>query len=263
MKKSWDETLEEFAYLWKMDDSDWVAQRKQEWRTLAKGAFSDCSAKEVKKYGQYYVAGVNVRGENSLLPDRLAYITPVVRFFLTPFDSGVSMKGFFNNQSYGLEEKAEILSSYPWYLSDKGEGLPWVFPDLQFFSENLLGHEYKLFEGYKSGGVRKAVYSPNPTSWCGHYHHRAKDSIRGKRDSEKACIEMIDYFVSALKYVKREGKVSMDSRHLESLIDEVNRALSFSSLEGDKLQLAQLLKKREGEIRSNWEKAEPFDIRFM
>lgn len=260
--KSWDDVLEEFAYLWKTEDADWMAQRKVEWRQLAKDVYGGCPAMEKKIYAEYFVKGTNLRGENPLLPDRLAYIPPVTRFFLTPFDSSKSMRLFFDEPLNSARDKSQIMSKYAWALSDEVRDFPWFATCLHYFSQEIIGSEYKLLSVGDDQAGSGSIYSPNPTTWCSSYHHRAKDSLSGRGEFERACIELLDYFVSALKFVNKEEKVSMSAKKLVSLIDAADKALSSGSLEGDKLELAQLLKKREDEMRSNWESAEPFDVRF-
>ena len=41
-------TLEDFSYLWKTDDTDWMAQREADWLTFVKPVFKDYPKAEQK-----------------------------------------------------------------------------------------------------------------------------------------------------------------------------------------------------------------------
>lgn len=256
----WTETLKDFSSLWKTDDPAWIKERKQQWRTLARGCLSKLSAREKKQYAEYFVTGKTPQEPNPLsgLPEDV-YINETRRFFLTPFDSAEVMNEFFWSQGYTFKDRFDILGGYPWKLlrlAEEGE-VPWLREHIEYFARGLLGDEYRLL---KAEGGRERVYSPDPSFWCVQYVIFVERALKGGADPAFTCMQFLDYFVSSLKYVNKEKITRFDS--LGYVFEKVDGALAAGGESNEVVSLCKELKAREAEARTNWDAAQPFDVRF-
>ena len=93
--------LEDFSYLWKTDDADWVAQRQADWQNFVKPVFKEYPKSEQKLLEQYFLYGKKEK-----------YYPATDWFFLTPYESEATLLKLMNSSILDTVGRANIINYY-------------------------------------------------------------------------------------------------------------------------------------------------------
>src|SRR5690606_275067 len=138
---------------------------------------------------------------------------------------------------------------YVFSAPKEGADMPWVRDHIVFFIEGVLGHEYK--EVKEKVGKGEEIISREPTAWCLSYVTDARKLMDGKV-SYSACVDSMDYFVSALKYASNEAARKLfDPGELFPLAETVVEGRSNLAS-----RFAHEVLSRKAEIMDNWKASE-------
>src|SRR5690606_1583393 len=237
------EALSQFRYLWRLDDKEWMKERKEQWKYLAENNFFKDSAKDRKINMRFFVKG-----------ERDEYISASIQLLLTPYDSAECVKEIFNSNIFTAYDRSQVMSRYIMSASQWGSGMPWLRQHIQWFVDGVLGHEYRLIEEQENVGER--IISPDPTNFCMTYCKSAMKVLQGEH-AYHGVADCVEYFISALGYAT---KLSF-RKHIAvyELIQNVNGVLDGSKASDISLELARKIKSKEEDLWMNWNKNSHLD----
>lgn len=230
--------VEPFRYLWRLDDKEWLSERKAQWRHLASHGFSDIGAKEKKLYKDYFV-----------LAKKNGYIPGSSLLIMTPFDSPESASDVFWSKLLDSSMRKSALSSFFLYVSKDGVGIPWLRQHVQHFVTGVLGTEYRtILDEVRKGSAEDIT--PDASFWARKFMVWAEKIMKGEFDEFHAYLECTDYFVSALAHADDPEERSRE--RFNQLWVLVEKTLDNPESNPYALEMAQKLKARESAIRDNW-----------
>ncbi|MCG8432410.1 MAG: hypothetical protein MJA83_00085 [Gammaproteobacteria bacterium] len=229
-----EEFLKTIKHLWRVDDPEWLKERKEQWRYLARHGFSDCGAAENKKYARYFVQG-----------EKDAYISHSILYLLTPFDSPAMAKTVFDSELFSADDRGNLLVDFCSACMEWGAGMPWARRHVQWFIEGVLGKEYKVIEEQEYGRIN--TISPDPALWCNSYIVAAEEVLKGEIDYN-GSLDCIDYFMSALPHAN--DTFHLKRRRMEELLELVDAVIEHDMITPASKEMSGMLKAREQEIRS-------------
>jgi hypothetical protein len=178
------EALQRFHYLWKLDNKDWVKERKEQWKYLAENNFLESSAKSLKKNAQYFVKG-----------ERDEYIGETIQFLFTPYDSSECARSIFYSSLFTPYDRSQIFSGFINDSSKYGKGLPWLRQHIIWFVDGVMGKNYEIIK--EQDGQDYRILSAPPTSICGSYCVKALQVLEGELEYH-GVVDYLEYFTSAL-----------------------------------------------------------------
>ena len=181
------EALQHFHYLWKLDNKYWVKERKEQWRYLAESNFLESSAKNLKKYSQYFIKG-----------ERDEYIGESIQFLFTPYDSSECARNVFYSAIFTPYDRSRIISEFINSASKFGKGMPWLRQHIVWFVDGVMGKKYEIIK--EQDGQDCRIISADPTSLCGSYCVKALQVLEGELEYH-GVVDYLEYFVSALPNV--------------------------------------------------------------
>jgi len=235
-------------YLWKVDDEDWVAERKTQWRQLTKTICKSCSAKRLKAHGKFFITGE----ETPVTQD--GSIDTVTKFILTPFTNSTEA-----NELYQLithpQAKNRILSEFMAHISRIAPEMPWLRAHVLNFIEGVLGDEYQLIK--INTARHEHIISPDPTAVCEGFTEAALKLMQNEQ-SYNYSVDTVSYFISALPYA--DDPKFRKYIKLREMLDEADKIMQKPGVHSELVQdLARQIKEREGEIWKNWKTLEHLD----
>jgi hypothetical protein len=225
--------LDDLAYLWKLDDPSWIAQREVDWLECVKPVFKDYPKKEQKLLEGYFKFG-----------KRDKYYPVTDWFFLTPYESKKDLLKVMNSALLDADGRKEI---YNYYLLEgffRFSNCPWYRQHMKKFSDAYFFDKYTLVKEQRTN------ISPSPSSWSKYF---VGDSIEAINDqvSWRPFYGCVNYFVSILPFaVRLHDRAGMK---LDELMQLVDKQLNQGELEGELLVFVQALKAREQEIWQAWD----------
>jgi hypothetical protein len=225
--------LEDFAYLWKVDDPDWVAQREADWLAFVKPIFPDYPKADLKLLEQYFKLG-----------KKDEYYPVTDWFFLTPYDSKESLLKLMNSSLLGTRCRLDIIQYYLLRSFFRFSSCPWYRHHMEVFIAAYYSGGYTILREQ-----RKNI-SPPPTVWCKRF---VMYSIEALNDSVswRPFYSCVDYFVSILPFAYLLS--GRDEIRLNELIQLVDDKLENNELEGELLAFVQALKANELAIWEAWD----------
>lgn len=197
--------LQKFHYLWKLDDKDWVKERKEQWRYLAENNFSESSAKSLKKYARYFVKG-----------EKDEYMGESIEFLFTPYDSANCARDVFYSELFTPYDRSRIFGNFIGSASKNGQGLPWLRQHVVWFVDGVMGKKYEVLK--EQDGQDFRVLSYDPTSLCSSYCIKALMVLEGELEYH-GVVDYLEYFISALPHA-----VDVSYRKYISIDDFVSTA---------------------------------------
>ncbi|WP_416398397.1 hypothetical protein [Allohahella sp. A8] len=227
--------LESFRYLWKLDDKEWVRQRKADWKHLAENGLARISAKGKRQYKDYF-----------LQAKKDDFIGAVNLYFLTPFDSAESARDVFWSKLIDYQGREELLLGYLERAATYGEGISWIKDDARYFADGVLGNEYSEVIDTTS---RPRNIAPDP-GFIGEQFLRKTFLLLKGDIARLAYLPAIDYYISTIKYANK-GKLD-DSIGIDVYIDSAQAVLKSDSGRACALDSAKEICQREETIRANW-----------
>jgi hypothetical protein len=232
-----DNTLEKFRFLWKLNDPDWLKERKIQARTFAaKLSAGGDSAKTIREYTHYFC-----RGEYQ------DYIDATNKFFMTPIDSPDIARQVFESQLFSEHERRSLYGVYATKTHAYCPGMPWLGYHVRYFIDGVLGEQFEEIEEEVNG--RRYRTSPVPSSWCAKYIRSVVDLFE-QQDGYYGCLDCLPYFVSALPYMTHAN-----SRR-KSKLDEMLGLAETVSQQSDAMPeargLAVNMMERKAEIEEAW-----------
>lgn len=231
------EALASLRYLWKSNDSVWVNERKQQWRALAKSAFSQDSAKTIKEYGRYFVYG-----------EKGTYIDSTSLYLLTPYNSVCAAKEVFSSALFGAHERSTVFSDYLETLVHIANGMPWLQSHSTYFIEAVMGNKYQIVNDPIE---ERKVISPDPSIWAKYYFVAASQVLNLEFDGEyHGYVDCMDYFVSILPFVTYSK--SRKRMRWNELYEEVDAVFSNENSPELASRFARQLLDRKDEILDAW-----------
>lgn len=231
------EALASLRYLWKSNDSVWVNERKQQWRALAKSAFSQDSAKTIKEYGRYFVYG-----------EKGTYIDSTSLYLLTPYNSVCAAKEVFSSALFGAHERSKVFSNYLDSLVRTANAMPWLQSHSRYFVEAVMGNEYRIV---KDSVDKNETISPDPSFWAKLYYVKTSKILKSEFDGEyHGYVDCMDYFVSILPFVTYSK--SRKRMRWNELYEEVDAVLSNENSPELASRFARQLLDRKDEILDAW-----------
>lgn len=225
--------------LWKIDNKEWMDQRRDQWRALAKIVCPKCKAKEIKYFGRFFLTGEEYSGH--------PHMDLNIRFILTPFETPETAKELFEliGQATNMHK---VASGFMPMACKNAKDMPWLRQKVQCFSKGVLGERYKKMT--RKLGAREEVVSPEPSTFCADFVDGALLMLQAKIDYH-FCLDTVSYFVSALPYVT--NTLFRPLIKLEEMYKSVENVLQYENkLEQDTLKLAQTLKSNRNQIMKNW-----------
>ena len=235
--KAQETALAGLAYLWRLDNPEWVSQRELDWRCLAENVYADTPKIERKVHEEYFKFGKNE-----------GYISSRTRSFLTPYTSVEQLRQLFHSRLLDSQGREQTLFD-DIYLFTNREIFHWYESHMRLVIAGLLGDHYQVIKEQIAVN-RTKVISPPPTIFCQTF---VRIAIKGLA-AEKEWLpfyECIGYFVSALPFA-----LDADDRKrikLSELLTLVDNSLSSDSLDGRAAIFAKELKVREQEILQAWD----------
>jgi hypothetical protein len=230
--------INSFCYLWKVDDKYWLDNRKKEWKFLVNHGFSHFSTTENKKYKTYFLYGKKEPG---------CYISPIIFLFMTPLHTDEQLKEFFHSKVFSYEDRGELYSHYAASASTYGEGMEWQRDKVKFFVKNILTKKYRKIEELVE--KKSFIVSPNPSFWCSLFCAKARQVMNEEIECH-ACVDTIDYFVSALPYATDEfhrKRIKVDS-----ILQLSKEILSRDNVSPVAIEMAKKLADKKKEILHAW-----------
>jgi len=224
-------TLADLSYLWRVDDAEWLAQRKADWLTYIKPVFKDYPKSEQKLLQQYFTLGI----KNEYYPE-------ADWFFLTPYDSVEDFIKIMNSSLLGPHERRNVLSGFITKFK-QFEHCPWYKHYMMMYIEAYLQNGYIIL------AEKRKTISPMPTFWAFQFVRESLISIETniKWNPFYFCV---DFFISILPYAFNEGR--RENIELKQLMGLVNIKLEGCDLTGELLSFVQVLKAHEDEIWQAW-----------
>lgn len=224
--------LENFAYLWRLDDTVWVAQRELDWNDYVKPVFKDHPKDEQKLLEDYFKRGKKNR-----------YYPSLDWFFLTPYESKEDLLKLMNSSLVSGNEKRNLIEYY--LLKDlyRFSECPWYRRHMTMFIDSYYSDTYTVIK------EQEDIMSPGPTFWCKLVVNEVIDAIN-KKEEWIPLYQCVDYFVSILPFAfrpKARGRIK-----LHQLMDLVNQKLEERDLEGEILGFVKELKDKEQHIFEAW-----------
>ncbi len=236
MSEKDENALNPFRHLWRVDDKEWLAERKEQWLELEEKS-EDETKKHKKSLERYFVYG-----------EKLEYISEPLVYLFTPYDSPETAKTLFESDLFRHhQERANLLMRYINSASKWGEGMPWLRQHIQNYVEGVLGKEYRVIE--QDSGRRPQAISPEPTFWCKQFIHNSVKILQGKKQYH-GCVECVDYFVSALAHAANPK--TRQRCKLTEMMQQVDEVLAQSDASLLAREFAENLKAHEQQIMSNW-----------
>lgn len=224
--------LEDFSYLWKTDDTDWVAQREADWLTCVKPVFKDYPKAEQKLLEQYFKYGKKEK-----------YYPVTDWFFLTPYDSKESLLKLMNSSLLGARCRGQIIQYYPLSSFYRFSHCPWYRQHMELFIAAYYTGGYTILR------EQRVNISPPPTVWCDYFVRYSIEAINDQI-SWRPFYNCVDYFVSILPFAIR--LYNRSDIKLDELFKLVDDKLEQGDLEGELLSFVQALKAREQDIWQAW-----------
>ncbi|WP_416398396.1 hypothetical protein [Allohahella sp. A8] len=231
--------LEKIRYLWKLDDPEWMRQRKADWKYIAANNLAGVSAKEKADWKRYFVLG-----------EKEHYIGYLSAYFLTPFSSPESAHEVFWSDILDSTGRAMVETGYLDWAAEKGQGLPWLRSHLQSFVEGVLGQGYPLIR--KDTPSSQSHHATLISRW---FISRTKDLMSGELEY-CAVAEAVDYHVSAFTFADpAELTATCDLEHYICLAKSVLKSETGRQCA---YECAEQIVAKEDTIRANWSSLEHF-----
>ena len=145
------QALQQFHYLWRLDNKDWVKERKEQWKYLAENNFLESSAKSLKKNSLYFVKG-----------EIDEYIGESIQFLFTPYDSSECARSVFYSELFTPYDCSLIFSRFINSASKFGKDLPWLRQHIIWFIDGVMGKKYEVIEEKDGSFGECRVLSPEP-----------------------------------------------------------------------------------------------------
>ncbi len=177
--------LEEFKYLWKVDDEKWLNQRKQKWKDIKSRFYEDESRECLTLYANYYVYGERCT-------DR--YMVPGDIFRLTPFTTIAEMNKFFFSPLLDNRTRRSLLSVGANIAPEKRNESP-LYPA---FIRSILGEIHKVVSAPEQYKENPKVISPEPTRFAVTYIVNLTYALEDKKDISSYS-GSYNYFISTLR----------------------------------------------------------------
>jgi len=229
-------SAENLRYLWKLDDPEWLKQRKDQGQYLVKHAFSDNTAKANKEYMQYFIHG-----------EYTAYIDEISRLLFTPYISAATARQVFESGLFTPSSREMIFQRYVSVAPMLGRGMPWLGDHIKYFAEGVLGNHYEVIEEMFKGQSR--TITPNPSRWCQAYMSGLKKRLNDPTEFQ-GLEHCIPYFVSILPHVSNPKL--RERCKMEEFLSLVDNILGNENEEAGTIEIAKIIKLYEVEIRNNW-----------
>ncbi|MBK8187888.1 MAG: hypothetical protein IPK77_11975 [Cellvibrio sp.] len=231
--------LEKLSYLWKLDDEDWVAQRKKDYTTLIGSApLNDYPAREKKIIKFYFLQGKID-----------SYYPPDLLLFLTPYTNKDQAKEVFYSGIFDLSGMQRTMTQYLGTATEFVDVVPWVRDHIKNFVNGVLGDTYQeitwKFEG--SGNIN--VISPEPGFWCRGYIRSCINLFVGGVKFH-GHVECLDYFVSILKHSDKPN--FRNTENLHKMLTSAESAKDNPSLSLEVQDFARKVCLRRQEIINAW-----------
>ena len=180
--------LESFSYLWKVDDTEWFNNRKNDWKRLQADIYYDCELRDIKKYQEYFLKG-KLDG----------YIPVRILFFLTPIVTKEDSDGFFYSDVFLDEERERIITHpYTWRIEKTQQGHEMVTRYVRSFAE------YRL-----AGGTSDVVLNDKIIFTTDKFIKYYFKSISVGVHTYFPAYDTFDYFIEALPLMEDKNIVKM------------------------------------------------------
>jgi hypothetical protein len=241
-----EERFKKFRAWWKLDDPEWVKQRKEEWRHMRSTSMKNWSAKELKYTGKFYLTGE----EPPPVTQGGGRIYSEMRLTLTPFTTVEEARELYFTITARERDKNKI-NTFLGNILKHGNGFSWVRPKIKACAEVMFGHEYRKIEEPESETNAHLVQtSPDPTEFSSSFCNSALLVLNKNREYYD-CIVLVDYFVSALAYA--DWPAQRSNIKIDKLFQAIDTVLADPENHSDLAnELAGKLKAKESQILENW-----------
>lgn len=130
--------LEDLAFLWKLDDPDWVSQREADWFEYVKPVFKDYPKTEQKLLEQYFIYGKKDK-----------YYPVSDWFFLTLYNTKESLLKLMNSFLLTTNDRIKIIKFYLLRDFFRFSDCPWYRQHMEIFIETYFAGSYTILEEQK------------------------------------------------------------------------------------------------------------------
>ena len=128
-----DKTLEKFKYLWKLEDPEWVGERKSQAKFIAKKLKSNGnSAATIREYTSYFLSG-----------EMTGFIDESYKFFMTPIDSAETARLVFESQLFARDQRKTLYGLYATLDFRFCPEIDWLEDHVVYFIQGILGESFE------------------------------------------------------------------------------------------------------------------------
>jgi hypothetical protein len=199
---------------WKLDDPDWVAQRKSEWKGVEENMKqSGCVGPFLKASKHFFLTGEDI--------DRSGEFPLFCRFDMAPYESAEQARELFELYDENSRDRMMLLSGHLRTICINYAGSEKVRKKVADFQLGVLGETFRpipvIFPGQKQAEprpVEKTVHT-----WC-------NDALRwvNKKDQEFRVdygyfLDQIPYLISMLHYLDADGPAPKKLIELKEYLD--------------------------------------------
>ncbi|MBQ0775908.1 MAG: hypothetical protein KBT87_14655 [Gammaproteobacteria bacterium] len=217
--------------LWKVDDKEWMKQRREDWIILEQNAWPKASKRELAEKKRFFLKG-----------EKKTYINELSLYLMTPFSAPDEARlVFYSDLFRHPSAKMNVLGQFVFIGSKLGRGLPWIQRSMQVFCVGVLGSEYKTPHCVDFNN--EEIYPDDSDVLCRIYTLAAEEVFSGDYDYH-GVMECFDYFLSAfsadfIPARMRPGKMSRIRKGINDMLSAAEKYIGHDDGSLEKRKFAE------------------------
>lgn len=231
---------EKYKDLWKIEDLDWVKNRKAMWKELAKASFFDATPKQISEYRRYFLTGEK---------RKLGTVCRDYKFLCTPMTTSKQMIDIlFDEEMFHKTEMQGILSGY-YQGTLKAWGVGWYSEHAKLFASTFYKGTYRTWTRQYRG--KELVLTPDAGYLFDSTVHWLGKLLSGKV-SYVPQLEAIEYMMNVINPENKPKYSHPDTINLDELFNIAGKAISNESLTQRTQDVAKQVLTYESVARDFW-----------
>lgn len=234
---------------WRVNDPEWVAQRKAEWKIIQRELFRDGTASDISASRKYFMSGISAD-----------YITTNETVLFTPLTSGELYREFLLES--GLFVKSEVRSILNSHIqsTSKASNMSWYRNHSKLYADAFYRNGYSEFKMVDPAGQEHKI-TPDVTyifkcflvGWT---------QILEFKAGYTGYVEMTDFVVSALPYANRQSMRKKLNRfnYIDEMLSAAESALKVDATSEEIKRYANDILSLEQSIRNSWALNSDLDV---